>query len=151
MSIATCVPPSATIPTYVVPRLHSALVATDLSAFANRAVPFAFALTDEGGEVHIAPVVDDDAEVDETEIKRQLITLAPAHTNRSVAAHLVRGDDAAKAISQAAARLGCDAICIASHGRSGISACWSTRLTTLHPAFGTSTKTHRWRREMWVR
>lgn len=115
-----CVPPNATLPTLAVPKLQSALVATDLSSFANRAVPFAFALTDEGGEVHIAHVVDDDAEVDETELKRQLITLAPAHTNRSVAAHLVRGDDAAKAISQAAARLGCDAICIASHGRSGI-------------------------------
>ena len=116
-----CVPPNATLPTLAVPRLQSALVATDLSAFANRAVPFAFALTDEGGEVHIAHIVDDEAEIDEAEIKRQLITLAPAHTNRSVAAHLVRGDDAAKAISQTAARLGCDAICIASHGRSGIS------------------------------
>jgi len=115
-----CVPPNAIIPTLAVPKLQSALVATDLSSFANRAVPFAFALTDEGGEVHIAHVVDEDAEVDEPEIKRQLITLAPAHTNRSVAAHLVRGDDAAKAISQAAARLGCDAICIASHGRSGL-------------------------------
>src|SRR6185436_15041642 len=89
-----CVPPNAVIPTMIVPRLRSALVATDLSGFANRAVPFAFALTDEGGEVHIAHVVEADAELDEAEIKRQLITLAPAHTNRSVAAHVVRGDDA---------------------------------------------------------
>jgi len=116
-----CVPPNAAVATMTVPRLQSALVATDLSAFANRAVPWAFSLTDEGGDVHIAHVVDDDAEIDEAEIKRQLIALAPAHTNRSVAAHVVRGDDAAKAISQAAARIGCDAICIASHGRSGLS------------------------------
>jgi nucleotide-binding universal stress UspA family protein len=115
-----CVPPNAAIPTMTVPRLHSALVATDLSAFANRAVPWAFALTDEGGEVHVAHVIDEDAQLDENEIKRQLIALAPAHTNRSVAAHVVGGEDAAKAIAQAAARLGCDAICIASHGRSGI-------------------------------
>jgi nucleotide-binding universal stress UspA family protein len=115
-----CVPPNANVPTISVPRLTRALVATDLSAFANRAVPFAFALTDEGGEVHIAHVVDDDAEIDEADIKRQLLALAPAIMPRQVSAHVVRGGDAAKAIAQTAARLGCDAICIASHGRSGI-------------------------------
>jgi nucleotide-binding universal stress UspA family protein len=115
-----CVPPNANIPTISVPRLTRALVATDLSAFANRAVPFAFALTDEGGEVHIAHVVDDDEQIDEADIKRQLLALAPASMPRQVSAHVVRGGDAAKAIAQAAARLGCDAICIASHGRSGI-------------------------------
>ncbi|HEU4612905.1 MAG TPA: universal stress protein [Kofleriaceae bacterium] len=116
-----CVPPNANVPTIIVPRLSSALVATDLSAFANRAVPFAFALTDEGGSVRIAHVVDEDAEVDENELQRQLLALVPASATREVTAHVVRGDDAAKAIAQAAARLGCDAICIASHGRSGIS------------------------------
>ena len=40
-----CVPPNANLPTICVPRLTRALVATDLSSFANRAVPFAFALT----------------------------------------------------------------------------------------------------------
>lgn len=115
-----CVPPNARVPTISVPRITSALVATDLSGFANRAVPFAFALTDEGGEVHIAHVVDDDARVDVTEIERELLALAPANMKRQVTAHVVRGDDAAKAIAQTAARAGCDAICIASHGRSGI-------------------------------
>lgn len=116
-----CVPPNANIPTVCVPRLTRALVATDLSSFANRAVPFAFALTDAGGEVHIAHVIEDEAEVDEADIQRQLLALAPASMKRQVSAHVVRGEDAAKAIAQAAARLGCDAICIASHGRSGIS------------------------------
>ncbi|HEY5924987.1 MAG TPA: universal stress protein [Kofleriaceae bacterium] len=115
-----CVPPNANIPTISVPRLTRALVATDLSAFANRAVAFAFALTDEGGEVHIVNVVEPDAELDEADIQRQLLALAPASMPRNTSAHIVRGDDAAKAIAQAAARLGCDAICIASHGRSGI-------------------------------
>jgi nucleotide-binding universal stress UspA family protein len=115
-----CVPPNANIPTISVPRLTRALVATDLSAFANRAVPFAFALTDEGGEVHIAHVVDDDDQIDEADVTRQLLALAPAIMPRQVTAHIVRGGDAAKAIAQTAARLGCDAICIASHGRSGI-------------------------------
>jgi nucleotide-binding universal stress UspA family protein len=103
-----------------VPRLQSALVATDLSTFANRAVPFAFALTDEGGEVHIAHVVDEDAELDEADVLKQLTSLAPAAMKRTVKAHILRGDDAARTIAQASARLGVDAICIASHGRSGI-------------------------------
>lgn len=115
-----CVPPNAPIPTLQVPRLVSALVATDLSSFANRAVPFAFALTDDGGEVHIAHVVDDDADIDEIETKRQLLALAPTGMKRQVSAHILRGSDPAKTIAQAAAREGVDAICIASHGRSGL-------------------------------
>ena len=115
-----CVPPNAPIPTLSVPRLTSALVATDLSSFANRAVPFAFALTDEGGEVHIAHVVDKDEEVDETEVRRALLALAPTGMTRQVSAYVLRGEDPAKTIAQAAARFGVDAICIASHGRSGI-------------------------------
>jgi nucleotide-binding universal stress UspA family protein len=115
-----CVPPNANVQTMFVPRLHSALVATDLSTFANRAVPFAFALTDEGGEVHIAHVIDDDDKINEPEILKALTALAPQSMQRSVHAHILRGDDAAQTIAQAAARLGVDAICIASHGRSGI-------------------------------
>jgi len=115
-----CVPPNANIPTQFVPRLHSAIVATDLSTFANRAVPFAFALTDEGGEVHIAHVIDEDAQIDEPEVLKQLAALAPTSMQRTVKAHILRGEDAARTIAQAAARLGVDAICIASHGRSGI-------------------------------
>jgi nucleotide-binding universal stress UspA family protein len=115
-----CVPPNANIPTLSVPRLTSALVATDLSSFANRAVPFAFAMTDEGGEVHIAHVVEKDAEIDEEDVRRALLALAPAAMPRTVTAHILRGDEPAQLIAQAAARLGADAICIASHGRSGI-------------------------------
>jgi nucleotide-binding universal stress UspA family protein len=115
-----CVPPNANIPTMFVPRLTSALVATDLSTFANRAVPFAFALTDDGGEVHIAHVVDHDDEIDEADVLRALSALAPQSMQRTVSSHILRGDDPAKTVAQAAARLGVDAICIASHGRSGI-------------------------------
>lgn len=111
-----CVPPVANIPTMRVPAISNILVATDLSAFANRAVPYAFAI---GSEIHVAHVVDDDAEVDEAELRNQLLALAPP--GRTLEPHVVRGDDSAHAIAQTAARLGVDAICIASHGRSGIS------------------------------
>jgi len=111
-----CVPPTAQIPTIRVPTISNILVATDLSPFANRAVPFAFAI---GSEIHVAHVVDDDAEIDEAELRKQLLALAPV--GKTLEPHVVRGDDSAHAIAQTAARLGVDAICIASHGRSGIS------------------------------
>jgi nucleotide-binding universal stress UspA family protein len=101
--------------------LQQALVATDLSQFANRAVPYAFALTQPGGEVHLLHVVKEDAELDEAELKRQLHALAPEAARQQVRAHIVRGDDTATTVAQCAARFGVDVICIASHGRSGIS------------------------------
>ncbi|MEO6777792.1 MAG: universal stress protein [Kofleriaceae bacterium] len=120
-----CVPPNATLPTFAVPAMATALVATDLSPFANRAVAYAFAAVPEHGEIHIAHVVGQDDAVDEAEIASQLLAQAPVidvpGTPRKVTAHVVRGDDAAKAIAQTAARLGVDFIVIASHGRSGLS------------------------------
>jgi nucleotide-binding universal stress UspA family protein len=114
-----CVPPQAVVVTQAVPVLQRALVATDLSQFANRAVPYAFALTPPGGEVHLLHVVKDDAEVDEPDLLRQLNQLAPVGAAQTVTSHVVRGDDSATAIAQCAARFGVDVICIASHGRSG--------------------------------
>jgi nucleotide-binding universal stress UspA family protein len=117
-----CVPPNATLPTFVVPAMASALVATDLSPFANRAVAYAYSAVPEGGEIHIAHVVDRDAEIDEADVMRTLLAQAPvAAKPRKVTAYIVRGEDAASAIAQTAARLGVDFIAIASHGRSGLS------------------------------
>jgi len=115
-----CVPPQAIVVTQTVPVLSQALVATDLSQFANRAVPYAFALTQPGGEIHLLHVVKEDAEIDEPDLLRQLSALAPAGATQTLRAHVVRGDDSATTIAQCAARFGVDVICIASHGRSGI-------------------------------
>jgi nucleotide-binding universal stress UspA family protein len=115
-----CVPPHAVVVTQAVPVLQQALVATDLSQFANRAVPYGFALTQAGGEIHLLHVVKDDAELDEAELLRQLRALAPSGATQQVHAHIARSDDTAAAIAQCAARFGVDVICIASHGRSGI-------------------------------
>lgn len=116
-----CVPPNAQLRTNAVPPLRSALVATDLSPFANRAVPYAFTLTpNDGGTVHLAHVVKDDAQVDAVELARALTALVPVGATQHVESHVVRGDDAALAIAQTASRLGVDVICIASHGRKGL-------------------------------
>jgi nucleotide-binding universal stress UspA family protein len=115
-----CVPPQAVVVTQNVPVLKQALVATDLSQFANRAVPYAFALTHPSGEIHLLHVVKDDAEVDEAELLRKLQSLTPVGATQQVRAYVVRGDDAAITMAQCAARFGVDVICIASHGRSGL-------------------------------
>lgn len=115
-----CVPPQAAIATRTVPVVKTALVATDLSPFANRAIAYAFAMTPPDGSVHVVHVIKDDAELDEAALIAQLTALAPLGATQTVTAHLVRGDDAATALAQRAARLGVDVICISSHGRSGI-------------------------------
>jgi nucleotide-binding universal stress UspA family protein len=117
-----CVPPQAHVPTLTLPELRSALVATDLSPFSNRAVPYAFAVVASAAdaEVHVVHVLKDDEEADEAELTRQLYALAPRDARARVQAYVVRGDDAATALAQSAARLGVDVICIASHGRSGL-------------------------------
>jgi nucleotide-binding universal stress UspA family protein len=116
-----CVPPQAVVVTQNVPVLKQALVATDLSQFANRAVPYAFALTHPSGEIHLLHVVKEDAEVDEAELLRKLQSLTPVGATQQVRTYVVRGDDAAVTMAQCAARFGVDVICIASHGRSGLS------------------------------
>ncbi len=116
-----CVPPNAAVVTTTTPTVRATLVATDLSPFANRAVPWAFSLTPDGGQVHLLHVVKVEAELDEASVQKQLLALAPTGSKHVVSAHLVHSDDAATAIAQTAARLGVDLIAIASHGRSGIS------------------------------
>ncbi|HEY0191306.1 MAG TPA: universal stress protein [Kofleriaceae bacterium] len=118
-----CVPPHAAVATQAVPPIERAVVATDLSQFANRAVPWAFALTQAGGEVHLIHVVPENAgaDLDEATLLQRLIALAPVAATHKVHAHVVRGDDTATTIAQCAARFGVDVICIASHGRAGLS------------------------------
>jgi nucleotide-binding universal stress UspA family protein len=91
------------------------------SQFANRAVAYAFGVVEPDAEVHIVHVIkDDDEDVDEAEVTKGLRALAPTSTKHKIFAHVVRGDDAAQTIAQTAARLGVDVVCIASHGRSGL-------------------------------
>jgi nucleotide-binding universal stress UspA family protein len=114
-----CVPPQAQIRTQTIPVVRSVVVATDLSAFANRAVAYGFAVAEPDADVHIVHVTKGD-DADQGELSKQLSALAPPNTKQRVTPHVIHGDDAAEAIAQCAARLGADVICIASHGRSGI-------------------------------
>ncbi|HLL21650.1 MAG TPA: universal stress protein [Kofleriaceae bacterium] len=115
-----CVPPQAQIKTQFVPVMKTVVVATDLSPFANRAVAYAFAIAEPDADVHIVHVIKDDTS-DHGELSHQLSALAPPNTKQRLTPHVIHGDDAADTIARCAARLGGDVICIASHGRSGLS------------------------------
>jgi nucleotide-binding universal stress UspA family protein len=114
-----CIPNMA-LATDVVPRFKVAVVATDLSDFANRAVPYAYGIVGDGGEVHLVHVVDDGADVDVAQLSNELEALAPRGVKSTTVAHVIRGDDAARAVGEAAERVGADVVCIASHGRTGL-------------------------------
>ncbi len=103
-----------------IPRLKIAVVATDLSDFANHAVPYAYAIAGADGEVHLVHVVEDD-DADVPALTSALNALAPRGQTAKTVAHVVRGNDAAEAIGETAERVGADVVCIASHGRTGIS------------------------------
>jgi nucleotide-binding universal stress UspA family protein len=136
-----CVPapppaPSAAAP---IPALRSILVPTDFSDRANGAIPYAYSLLRGGGGTvelcHIherempypAYAYDSDEGKLSPERRRHLEDdlrgLIPADAERmGVTTHVtvIDGRSPAQAITQAARRLGVDAITIASHGRSGV-------------------------------
>lgn len=109
-----------------VPKIRRVLVATDLSPFSNFAVPYGYALLGErGGEVHLLHVRGgkDEEATSEMELVAELRALVPEQgvpPNVVTRTEVVKHAETARAICQAAERLGVDAICIASHGRAGI-------------------------------
>jgi nucleotide-binding universal stress UspA family protein len=105
-----------------VPCIRRVLIATDLSPLSNFAIPFGYALLGErGGEVYLLHVTGKGKEAaSETDIAAQLRSLVPKRgvpANVETRTEVVEHADASRAISQAAERLGVDAISVASHGR----------------------------------
>jgi nucleotide-binding universal stress UspA family protein len=124
------------------PRLKRVLVATDFSPLGNAAVPWGYTLVDAGGEVYLVHVTLVDAVAGElvdrylaetagpqtrakveAEVAARLRALVPPEAgerNVVTRTEVLRSSEPAKALVEAAERLGVDAIVIASHGRSGI-------------------------------
>ena len=107
-----------------VPRMRRVLVPSDLSPLSRYTVPFAYTLLgDRGGEVlllHVAPGPDHSTDGD---LPAQLRALIPKHgvpANVTTRTEIVHHADVARAIDEAAERGGADAICMGSHGRSGL-------------------------------
>lgn len=104
------------------PTFRRVLVPTDLSPLSNRALVAACGLLSPGGTLHLLHVVGSGD--DEVAARAQLMALVPAGlAARGLHAEVevVADKEAALAITQAAARLGVDAVCMATHGRSGLS------------------------------
>jgi nucleotide-binding universal stress UspA family protein len=129
------------------PELRRVLVAIDFSETAAAAVPFAYALAGRGGSVILVHVIEPmtapnplyahyspgraptakERKAQEAELRERLRDLAPADAEaRGVATEVdvVSGREVASCILEAAARHRADAICISSHGRSGLSRTW---------------------------
>jgi nucleotide-binding universal stress UspA family protein len=122
-----------------IPQLRTVLAATDLSDLGNRTVLHACALLRGAGGVvqlahvrerHLAtPIYAYETGQDvltpeqQAEIEGRLRALIPAEAATfgiEVRVNVVDGGTPAEAILQTARRLGADAICVASHGRSGL-------------------------------
>lgn len=114
-----CIPPEAHVPIETTPVIRSVLVATDLTSFSNRAVPYAFSIAG-AGEVHILHVMAEEDDTSVESLRARLQELRPRGAGNKVTVHIERGDNTAERIAQISARLGVDVICVASHNRSGI-------------------------------
>ncbi len=118
-----CIPPDAQVPIQTTPRIRRILVATDLTPFANRAVPYAFSIAQgggQGGEVHLVHVMGKEDDASPHELRDRLLALRPAGAATPLHAHVERSDDTAECIAQLGSRLGADLICVASHNRTGL-------------------------------
>jgi len=125
-------------------QLARVLVTTDLSELGNQAIPYAYALAAPSGTVHVLHVLEEprtpsplyahyepgrSATPEERAAalraaETKLRALVPAEAERRgtrSAVEVVEAQDPAEAIRAAAERLAVDAICIATHGRSGLS------------------------------
>jgi nucleotide-binding universal stress UspA family protein len=122
------VPSCADAPLHRVPDFRVAVVATDGSAFANYAVPYAYRLVPEAGEVHIVRVVAGSESADDTALVDDLMALRPDVPTRTVA-HVVRDNDPAHAIAVAAEQIGADVVCIAAHTHTRLARTFTSSVT----------------------
>ncbi|HEV8246766.1 MAG TPA: universal stress protein, partial [Polyangiaceae bacterium] len=122
MSVA-CVSATAVHVELPVPSFKRVLVTTDFSDVANRAIPYAYALAGRGGVVHLLHVVTHKLSASDPDPRVRLLSLVPSDAReRSIESvvDVIEGEDAASGIWHAAERLAVDAVCMASHGRTGL-------------------------------
>jgi len=107
-----------------VARHDRVLVATDFSDLANRAIAVAYGLVPHNGVVHLAHVTEASDDPGARPARERLAALVPTDASaRGIVTVLevVAGENVADALLQLGARRGVDAICLATHGRTGMS------------------------------
>ena len=134
-----CVPSEPAAAEEGIPKVRTVLAVTDLSALGNAAVPYAYGLLEgRAGVVELCYVYERAlpspahayevptwrlSDGERASLVEQLRALVPPEAESlGVTTHVsvVDGGRAAEAIGQASERLDVDAICLASHGRSGL-------------------------------
>ena len=126
-----------------IPELRSVLAATDLSDFGNHVVPYAYAITARGGVVHLLHVIEpvmepnplyahyepinfptpEERAREKADLAARLRTLVPSNASAlgiETRPTITEAKDVAEAIRAEAERVGAGAICLSSHGRTGI-------------------------------
>ena len=121
-----CVPRAAmAVPENCVVQFHRVLIPTDFSELANAAMASGYGLLQPGGEAHLAHVQlpqDEEHRLDELEARlRALIPNEAASLGIDTRVHVVADREAHAGIVRLAERLAVDAICMSTHGRSGVS------------------------------
>lgn len=131
-----------TKPVPIAPAVERVLVATDFSAPANRAIPHAYSLLRSGGVVHLVHVMHPHALPNGEYLQgamdqrfktrhskhirnyhkklKELIPADAASRGILTEVEVVEQSDASKGIYQASERFGADAICLSTHGHTGL-------------------------------
>jgi nucleotide-binding universal stress UspA family protein len=135
-----CIPAEPALAVEGIPSIRSVLAVTDLSELGNAAVPHAYSLLrGHGGVVELCYIHERSlpepayayevpawrlSDLERASLVKQLRGLVPREAaSFGISTHesVVDGGRAAEAIVQASERLGVDVICMASHGRGGLS------------------------------
>ena len=125
------VPPAEDQKPATIPKINRVLVATDFSDLGNKAAPYGCAILRRGGTLKLIHVMEPPGAADKTKprpgkgnpkLLAQLRSLLPvdAVEQFDVEEEIIESDNAAEAITQAAERFAADAICLGSHGRTGL-------------------------------
>jgi nucleotide-binding universal stress UspA family protein len=122
MSVA-CVPASEPLAATSIPRLRRVLATTDFSPLASRAIPLAYALVADGGVVHLVHAVVDPEELKNDPAGKLRAYIPPDAAARGIETkvEVLTVIDVALGICRAAEWLGVDALCMGTHGRTGLS------------------------------
>lgn len=125
-----CVPASA-VSALTIPEVRRVLAPTDLSDVGISAIRHAYSIVPAGGTVYLLHVLEPvgvpaaspvhtPQQERVSEVLRGLIPPEAAVRGISTRVEVVSGRRVSEAISQAAERFKCDVICLATHGRSGL-------------------------------
>jgi nucleotide-binding universal stress UspA family protein len=128
-----CVPSSAVM-ALTIPEVRRVLAPTDLSEVGVAAIRHAYSVVPAGGTVFLLHVLETPGvplpapggptrTAEQERLAEELRGLIPPEASArgiSTRVEVVTGRKVSEAIGQAAERLGCDIICLATHGRSGL-------------------------------